>query len=55
VGLGVVLLESEGLAVRGDSLVQPALGLQGGAEAVVGLGVVLLEAEGLAVRGDGLV
>ena len=55
VGLGVILLESDGLAVLGDGLVQLALVLQGVAEVAVGLGVILLESDGLAVLGDGLV
>ena len=39
VGLGVILLESDGLAVLGDGLVQLALVVQGIAEVVVGFGV----------------
>ena len=55
VGLGVVGLEPDGLAVVGDGLVQLPLVAQGDAEVVVGLGVVGLEPDGLAVVGDGLV
>ena len=55
VGLGVVGLEPDRLAVFGDGLVELPLGLQGDAEVVVGLGVVGLEPDRLAVFGDGLV
>ena len=51
----IILLESDGLAVLGDGLVQLALVTQGDAEVVVGFGVIFLEPDGLAVLGDGLV
>ncbi len=55
VGLGVVGLDFQGLAVMGDGLVDlPAAGQQS-AEVVVGLGVVGLDFQGLLVMGDGLV
>ena len=55
VGLGVVGLEPDRLAVFGDGLVELPLALQGVAEVVVGLGVVGLEPDRLAVFGDRLV
>jgi len=55
VGVGVTLLDANGLAVRGDGLLQPALVLQGEAEIEMGLGRILFEAKGLAVLGHGLV
>ena len=55
VGLGVVGLEPDSLAVFGDGLVELALVSQGDAEVVVGFGVVGLEPDRLAVFGDGLV
>ena len=54
-GLGVVGLEPDRLAVFGDGLVELALVSQGVAEVVVGLGVVGLEPDRLAVFGDRLV
>ncbi len=54
-GLGVVGLEPDRLAVFGDGLVELALVLQGVAEVVVGHGEVGLEPDRLAVFGDGLV
>ena len=54
-GLGVVGLEPDRLAVFGDRLVQLPLVGQGDAEVVVGLGVVGLEPDRLAEFGDRLV
>ena len=54
-GLGVVGLEPDRLAVLGDRLGRLPLGVQGEAEVVVGLAVVGLEPDRLAVFGDGLV
>ena len=54
-GLGVVGLEPDRLAVFGDRLVELALVAQGVAEVEVGLGVVGLEPDRLAVFGDRLV
>ncbi len=48
-GLGVVGLEPDGLAVFGDGLVELALVPQGVAEVGVGLGVVGLEPDRLAI------
>ena len=54
-GLRVVGLDFQGLAVMGDGLVDLSAAGQGDAEVVVGLGVVGLDFQGLAVLGDGLV
>ena len=54
-GLGVVGLEPDRLAVCGDGLVGLPLVAQGVAEVVVGHGVVGLEPDRLAEFGDGLV
>ena len=54
-GLGVVGLEPDGVAVFGDGLVHLPLARQGDAEVVVGLGEVGLEPDRGAVFGDGLV
>ena len=55
-GRGVVGLEPDRLAVRGDRLVAASpWAVQGVAEVGVGLGVVGLEPDRLAVRGDRLV
>ena len=54
-GLRVVGLDFQGLAVMGDGLVHLSAAGQGEAEVVVGLGVVGLDFQGLAVMGDGLV
>ena len=51
-GLGVVGLQADRLAVRRDRTAQVARLAQGVAEVVVGLGVVGLEADRLAVRRD---
>ena len=53
-GLGVIGLEGNRLAIGGDGLVELAFVSQGIAEIVVGLGVVGLEGDGLAIGGDGL-
>ena len=54
VGLGVVGLEPDRLAVFGDRLVQLPLFSQGNAEVVVGLGVIGLEAQRVAEHQDRL-
>src|SRR5262249_43764559 len=55
VSLGVILIDSDSLAVLRDGVIQPTLSLQGVAEVVVGLGEALLESDSVAVLGDGLV
>jgi hypothetical protein len=54
VGVGVILLDSDGFAVFGDGLVQLALVIQSDAEAFVGVRVIVLETDGFSVFGDGL-
>ena len=54
-GVGVVGLEPDRLAVLGDGLVQLPLTSQGGAEVEVGRAVVGPQPDRLAVLGDGLV
>ena len=52
---GVVAIQPDGLAKRGDRLVQLALILQGVAEVGVVLALVRLEPDGCTESGDGLV
>jgi hypothetical protein len=54
VGLGIVRLELQGLAVLDDRLLQPSLVGQGDAKVDVGPENVRLELQGLAVLGDRL-
>src|SRR5262249_10906333 len=55
VGLSVLRVERDGLAVAGDGLVQLALVRQRIAQVGVGRGVVRVQFDGLAVAGDGAV
>ena len=54
-GLGVVRLDADRLAICGDRLVELALVLERYAEIGVGLGIVRLDADRLAICGDRLV
>src|SRR5436305_1238259 len=55
VGLAVLGVEVDGLAVLGDGIAQFALVLEGTAEVVVGKGILGVEVDGLAILGAGLV
>jgi hypothetical protein len=54
-GFGIVRPELDGLAERGDGVVQLVLGRQGKAEVVMGSGDFGVEVDGLAERGNGVV